>query len=197
MEFSQLFCELSALSNDIKLVVDKMLADTRLKCQFSKETNLKEQVLEYFLQLLKESKENQDSIKTLSDEDKKKLITFFGYDRLKKAKNDLEQDREKLLLFSSLKFKTGNGIYYFGNVDEKGELNGKAIIDYSNLFLYHGQVRDGLPHGEGTISSSEEIKDNVFYYKGTFTQGLPNDDKQTATVINGNIYMKELGTMVC
>jgi hypothetical protein len=102
-----------------------------------------------------------------------------------KAMNDQNQDRKEQRLSSVLRFKIRDDIYYFGEFDESGELNGEAIINYSNLFLYHGQVQDGLPHGEGMISSCHgEV---VFYYQGKFKQGLPNDDKGT-TIINGSIY---------
>jgi len=173
MEFSQLFCELLVLSEDIKLVVDKMLADTRLKCQFSKETDIKKQVLEYFLQLLKKNQKNQDSIQKLSDEDKKKLIKFFGYDSLIKA--EAGPDREEMILRFLLEFEIDKGIYYFGDVDKEGKLNGEATITYGKHCIYEGAVKNGLPDGQGKIFSSSEAK-VAFYYEGTFEQDLPNGE---------------------
>ena len=83
MELNQLLCEVSALS-----FVDRILTKTKLKCQFSKETDSKKQVLGYFLQLLTKSEENRESeknreiIQKLSDERKRELIEFFGYGSL-------------------------------------------------------------------------------------------------------------------
>ncbi len=182
MEFSQLFCELSALSEGIKLVVDKMLADTRLKCQFSAETDIKEQVLGYFLQLLKENQENQHSIKKLSDEDKKELIKFFGYDSLIKA--EAGPDRKEMILRFSLEFEIYKGIYYFGDVDKEGKLNGEATIKYGTHCMYEGAIKNGLPDGQGKIFSSNGKV--CFYCEGTFEKGLPNG--KNTTVIDSTLY---------
>ena len=168
MELIQLLCELSALS-----FVDRILTKTRLKCQFSKETDSKKQVLGYFLQLLTKSEKNRDYIQKLSDEDKKELIKFFGYDSLIQEEAEAGSDRKDMILRSSLKFKINNGIYYFGDVDTQGKLNGEATITYGEHCIYVGAVKNGLPDGQGKIFSSNDAK-VAFYYEGTFEQGLPN-----------------------
>jgi|GEM_PF-2459619 len=192
MEFSQLFCELSAVSEDIKLVVDNILADTRLKCQFSAETDIKEQVLEYFLQLLKENQKNQDSVQKLSEEDKKKLMQFFGYEMLKTAMSDIEGDREELILpeLLGISYNIGN-FYKKAIIEESGDVkssyfgsfyngipNGEGIISYSKLGekigFYQGIMEDGFPQDAGKMSIT--INDVTFYYKGLFQLGLPNGE---------------------
>ena len=160
-----------------------MLADTRLKCQFSAETDIKEQVLGYFLQLLKENQENQHSIKKLSDEDKKELIKFFGYDILIKA--EAGPDRKEMILRSLLEFEIYKGIYYFGDVDKDGGLNGEATIKYGTHCMYEGAIKNGLPDGQGKIFSFNDAK-VAFYYEGTFEKGLPNVENNT--VIDGTLY---------
>jgi hypothetical protein len=200
MEFSHLFCEFSDLSKDIKLVVDKMLDDTRLKCQFSEETDIKEQVLEYFLQLLKENQKNQDSVQQLSDEDKKKLMQFFGYNMLIKAMRDIGKDREELILPELL------GISYNYNkaiIEESGDVkssyfgsfyngipHGEGIIHYSKLGekigFYQGIMGDGFPQYAGKMSIT--INDVPFYYEGLFQLGLPNGEG--IAIIDGNATYK-------
>ena len=179
MELSQLLCELSALS-----LVDRILTKTRLKCQFSKETDSKKQVLGYFLQLLKESKENQDYIQKLSDEHKRELIEFFGYDSLIQEEADARSDRKDMILRSLLTFEMTNGVYYFGDVDTQGKLNGEATITYGKHCIYVGAVKNGLPDGQGKIfSSSGKV---CFYYEGTFEKGSPNGEN--TTVIDSTQY---------
>ena len=179
MELNQLLCEVSALS-----FVDRILTKTRLKCQFSKETDSKKQVLGFFLDLLKESEENQDYIKKLSDERKRELIEFFGYGSLIQAESESELDRKNMILRSSLAFEINNGIYYFGDVDKDGVLNGEATITYGEHCIYEGAVKNGLPDGQGRIFSfSEKVS---FYYEGTFEQGSPNGEN--TTVINNMQY---------
>ena len=189
MEFSQLFCELSALSEGIKSVVDKF-AQSEFK--FNDKDEPKKQILEYFLQLLKESKENQDSIQKLSDEDKKKLIQFFGYDMLIKAMSVIGKDREELLLpeLLGISYNIGN-FYKKAIIEESGDVkssyfgsfyngipNGEGIISYSKLGekigFYQGIMKDGFPRGEGKMSIT--INDVTFYYKGLFQQGLPDGE---------------------
>ncbi len=143
----------------------------------------------FFLDLLKESEENQDYIKKLSDERKRELIEFFGYGSLIQAESESELDRKNMILRSSLAFEINNGIYYngiyyFGDVDKDGVLNGEATITYGEHCIYEGAVKNGLPDGQGRIFSfSEKVS---FYYEGTFEQGLPNGEN--TTVIDNTQY---------
>jgi len=199
MEFSQLFCELSAVSEDIKLVVDKL---AQSEFRFNDKDEPKKQILKYFLQILKESKENQDFIQNLSDEYKKKLMQFFGYEMLKTAMSDIEGDREELILpeLLGISYDIGNFCKktiieesvdvkssYFGSF-YNGIPNGEGIISYCKLGekigVYQGIMKDGFPRGEGKMSIT--INDVTFYYKGLFQQGLP--DGKGTPVIDGDTY---------
>ena len=175
MEFSQLFCELSHLSP-----VDTLIY---IKDKFSTETDSKKRV-SGFLQLLTKSEENQDYIQKLSDEDKKELIKLFGYDILIQEEAEAELDRKDMRLRSLLEFEINNGIYYFGDVDKEGKLNGEATIKYGTHYMYEGAIKNGLPDGQGRIfSSSGEV---CFYCEGTFEKGSPNGEN--TTVIDSALY---------
>ena len=169
MKFSQSPFESSHLS-----LVDTLIY---IKDKFSKETDPKKRVLG-FLQLLKESKENQEFIQKLSDEGKKELIKFFGYDSLIKEEADISSDRKDMMLRSLLRFEMTNGVYYFGDVDKNGELNGEGTITYGEHYIYEGAVKNSLPDGQGKIFSSSGAK-VCFYCEGTFEKGSPIGENTT------------------
>ena len=79
-----------------------------------------------------------------------------------------------MILRFSLEFEIYKGIYYFGDVDKDGGLNGKGTITYGKHYIYEGAVKNSLPDGQGKIlSSSGKV---CFYCEGTFEQGLPNGE---------------------
>jgi len=76
--------------------------------------------------------------------------------------------------------------------------NGEGVMMHPDGSKYVGQFKDGVPHGQGTLSEAESKKvGNVSYscskcgiYEGPFNKGV-KEGKGTLTFYNGRKYVGE------